>query len=206
MTTTTFLAARDTDGFNKWESGQALGTSLIFQVMAGKDMTTTKTWEYVKEAFQRTVEDDAASLDYSILAYALTLPTEGTLTELVDQGVDVDPLAIHDSRGAVKKALALEFQDALQNRYDALTELMATTSADGEFKVDATAIGSRRLRNVCLEYLCSIRSTPEQQTIAAALAKNRSSVSAFTSAFTSTFSSVGGVIGVNDSLLVIVMP
>jgi len=162
-----FLAARDTDGFNKWEAGQALMKSLIFQVMDGNPLEEAETWNYVKEAFQRTI-GDAESQDYSILAYALTLPSEGTLTELVEADV-VDPLAIHTSRGAIKKSLAREFESLLTERYDALTAAM---DADGgEFKVDATAIGSRKLRNVCLEYLCSIRSNPEEEAAAATLAQ-----------------------------------
>jgi aminopeptidase N len=158
-----FLAARDTDGFNKWESGQVLFTNLIFQVMDGKEMGSTKTWDFVKEAFGRTLTNYDSS-DYSILAYALTLPTESTLAELVEV---VDPIAIHKSRGSVKKALAREFRDDLVKRYEALSESMSS----GEFKVDAESIGSRRLRNVCLDYLCSIRETPEEQKAAAALAK-----------------------------------
>jgi aminopeptidase N len=157
-----FLAARDTDGFNKWEAGQVLFTNLIFQSMDGMDKSLTKTWDYVKEAFQRTL-NNYDSPDYSILAYALTLPTEATLAELVEI---VDPIAIHKSRGAVKKSLAREFQNDLMKRYEALTDTMSS----GEFKVDAESIGSRRLRNVCLDYLCSIRETPEEQMAAADLA------------------------------------
>jgi len=160
-----FLAARDTDGFNKWEAGQALMTSLVFQVMDGKALETTETWSYVREAFKRTLASD--SKDHSILAYALTLPSEGTLTELIEG--DVDPLAIHASRGAVKKALAREFSDALSKRYASLTESMAEA---GEFRVDAASIGNRKLRNVCIDYLCSIRSGPEEELAAAELAKN----------------------------------
>jgi aminopeptidase N len=160
-----FLAARDTDGFNKWESGQALLKSLVFQVMDGTSLEDTKTWGYVKEAFQRTLTD-YDSEDYSILAYALTLPSEGTLIELVDEG-SVDPLAIHKSRGMLKKALANEFGTYLKKRYESLTEAMAGS----DFKVDAESIGSRRLRNVCLDYLCSLRSNPEEEASAAELAK-----------------------------------
>lgn len=158
-----FLAARDTDGFNKWEAGQVLFTNLIFQVMDGKDKTTSKTWEYVKEAFGRTL-NDFNSKDYSIVAYALNLPSEGTLAELVKV---VDPIAIHKSRGDVKKSLAREFQDDLMKRYKALADTMSS----GEFKVDAESIGQRRLRNICLDFLCSIRETPEEQKAAATLAK-----------------------------------
>jgi len=160
-----FLAAYDTDGFNKWESGQALMKSLVFQMMDGTPLEETVTWSYVKEAFERTLTD-YDSEDYSILAYALTLPTEGTLIELVESGT-VDPIAIHSSRGALKKALAKEFETALRERYDSLSKSMS----GGDFEVDATSIGARRLRNVCLQYLSSIKDTPEEQASAAELAK-----------------------------------
>jgi aminopeptidase N len=42
--------------------------------------------------------------------------------------------------------------------------------AETEFKVDAEAIGRRRLRNTLLEYLCSIRETDQEQIAAAELA------------------------------------
>jgi aminopeptidase N len=155
-----FLAARDTDGFNKWEAGQKLFTNLIFQAQDGE--MTEKTYDYAKEAFGRTL-NDKDSKDYSIIAYALILPSEGTLAELVDI---VDPIAIHKARGQAKKRLAREFQKEFQERYDELTLAM-----DGvEFKVDAESIGARRLRNVCLDYLCSIRESPEEQQHAADLA------------------------------------
>jgi len=165
--TLAYLAAHDTDGFNKWESGQALGTSLIFQVMDGKedDMTKTKTWTYVKEAFQRSLEN-YDSEDYSILAYELSLPTQGALTELISG--DVDPLAIHTTRGTVKKSLAREFQSQIKKRYDSLTADI--DAGDGEFKVDSTSIGRRRLRNVCLSYLCSL--SGDDNSVAYSLAKN----------------------------------
>ena len=154
-----FLAARDTDGFNKWEAGQKLFTSLIFEAQDGE--ITNQTYGYAKEAFERTI--DSKGNDYSIIAYALMLPSEGTLAELVDV---VDPLAIHKARGQIKKRLAREFQSLLQQKYEELTAAMDGT----DFKVNAESIGARRLRNVCLDYLCSIRETPEEQTAAANLA------------------------------------
>jgi aminopeptidase N len=157
-----FLAARDTDGFSRWESGQKLYTSLIFQTLDDKASETTT--EYVYEAFGRTLADKETS-DFSIQAYTLILPSESTLAEEMDV---VDPLGLHEARGKIKKALARKFQADLLERYNELTALM-----DGEeFKVDATAIGRRRLRNVFLEYLCSIKETEEEQTAAATLATN----------------------------------
>lgn len=156
-----FLAAYDTDGFNKWEAGQKLYTSLIFQNMDGTE--SAETLDYVNEAFGRTLEDTSTS-DYSIKAYALTLPTEATLAEQVDV---VDPVAIRKARGTVKKGIARKFQNEIKKQYDDITE---DIEAEGEFKVDATSVGRRRLRNVLLDYLCSIKETPEEQKAAAELA------------------------------------
>lgn len=157
-----FLAARDTDGFNKWEAGQVLYTDAIFQNM--RDEVSDKTLDYVYEAFGRTLADEETT-DYSIQAYALTLPSESTLAEEVDV---VDPIAIHKARGAVKKGIARKFQAEIKAKYDALTAAMEAEG--GEFKVDATSVGRRRLRNVLLDYLCSIKETPEEQKAAAELA------------------------------------
>jgi aminopeptidase N len=159
-----FLAARDTDGFNRWDAGQKLFTSLIFQKFNGEQ--SDQTLAYVEEAFGRLLVDQEVS-DYSIKAYALTLPSEGTLVEDMDV---VDPIGLHAAHGAIKKGLARKFQVELQARYDELTSAMEAEG--GTLKVDATSIGKRRLRNVLLEYLCSIKDTEEEEIAAAALADN----------------------------------
>jgi len=160
-----FLAARDTDGFNRWEAGQVLYTDAIFQNM--RDEVSETTLGYVHEAFSRTLGGEETT-DYSIQAYALTLPSESTLAEEVDV---VDPIAIHKSRGAVKKGIARKLYSEIKAKYDVLTEAMEAEG--GEFKVDATSIGRRRLRNVLLDYLCSVKETAEEQKAAAKLAWNQ---------------------------------
>jgi aminopeptidase N len=156
-----FLAARDTDGFNRWEAGQRLYSSLIFQTLKGEQSETSL--KYVYEAFSRTLLEESPP-DLSIQAYALMLPTESTLAEEMEV---IDPIGISKARGEVKKAIARKFEGDLRNLYDKLTDAMAK---DTEFKVDATSIGRRRLRNVLLDYLCSIRDTEEEQVAAADLA------------------------------------
>ncbi len=158
-----FLAARDTDGFNRWEAGQRLFTSLVFQELDGA-MTETTT-DYVFEAFKRTLAD--TNMDSSIKAYALTLPSESTLAEELS-GSAVDPVAIHKSRGAVRKAIARKFQSELQAAYESLSKEMEGK----DFKVDAEAVGQRRLRNTILGYLTVIKETAEEQKTAAELAVN----------------------------------
>jgi aminopeptidase N len=157
-----FLAARDTDGFNRWEAGQRLYTSLCFQKLDGEMSDTTLN--YVYDAFERTLAD--SDMDYSIKAYALTLPSEGTLAEEMS-GAEVDPVALHKARGAVRVAIARKFQKELLSVYNDLTEAM---SADKEFKVDAESVGRRRIRNTIMSYLTTIKETPEEQKVAAELA------------------------------------
>lgn len=158
-----FLAARDTDEFNRWEAGQVLYTNLIFQTMKGEQSETTL--EYAMQAFGRSLTSKDVS-DLSIQAYTLILPSESTLAE--DMEV-VDPIGIHKARGTVKKAIARRFEKEIRGMYDEMTAAMAS---DTEFKVDAQAIGRRRLRNVLLEYVCSIRETEAEQKAAASLAMN----------------------------------
>jgi aminopeptidase N len=155
-----FLAARDTDSFNRWESGQILYTSLIFQTLQGKSSETTRS--FVEEAFGRLLTE--TSLDYSIQAYSLTLPSESTLAEDMDV---VDPIGLHKARGAVKTGLARRFRAEILARYK---ELTASLAKEPDFKVDAHSIGRRRLRNVLLEYLCSIRESDDEEKLATELA------------------------------------
>lgn len=158
-----FLAARDTDGFNKWEAGQKLYTSLIFQTMADKQ--SEKTLDYVFEAFGRTLGAKDVT-DFSSQAYALMLPSEATLAEEMEI---VDPIGIHKAHGSIKKAISRKFMSELSQRYQ---ELTVETEVEHELKIDAYNIGKRRLRNVLLDYLCSIRETEEEEVAAAALAMN----------------------------------
>ena len=64
------------------------------------------------------------------------------MAELVGGDGDVIPLAIHATRGSIKKALAREFKDTLTESYTSLTEEKA---AVGEVKVDAASIRSHKL-------------------------------------------------------------
>jgi aminopeptidase N len=159
-----FLAAHDTDGFNKWESGQKLFTSFIFQIMREEDNHLRQTEAFVYEAFGRTLADETIT-DYSIKAYSLTLPTESGLFEELEV---VDPIAVRNARKEVKKRIARKFLEEIRTAYDSLTAAME----GDEFKVDAESRGRRAFRNVLLDYLCSISETEEEQRAAASLALN----------------------------------
>lgn len=146
--TTTFLAANDTDGFNRWEATQKVYTAAVEATMTKKIDVDHKS---VFTVFGRILEEANAgtSTDYSLRAFAMTIPSEGTLAE--NQEV-VDPVAIREARGAVKKALAERFREPLRALYDRLTSDMTNLA----FSVDAENVGRRRLRNTALGYLCAL--------------------------------------------------
>jgi len=160
-----FLAANDSDGYNRWESGQKLYTSLIFQTMRGVQ-SESKTIEHVFKAFQRTLALETD--DYSIQAYGLIMPTESSMAEELDI---VDPVALHKARGDVKKMIARKFHSSIRAKYNELTTAMKISGE--EIKLDATSIGQRRLRNVLLDYLCSLKETAEEREIASKLAMDQ---------------------------------
>jgi aminopeptidase N len=155
-----FLAASDTDGFNRWEASQKLFSNLCFQEY--KDKMSDATLGYVFEAFEGTLNDK--NMDFSIKAYAMTLPSESTLSEEIEE---LDPVALRKARGAVKKAIAKKFQNEFLEAYKELTTAM---DADTDFKVDAVSIGRRRLRNTILGYITAIKETEEEQIAAAKIA------------------------------------
>lgn len=161
-----FLAANDTDGFNRWEAGQKLGQNLIFQTMKG-EKSDSRAEEYVLEAFEKTLALE--SDDYAIQSYLLTLPSEATLSEELSV---VDPVALHKARGDVRKLIARKFYSEIKAKYDELTAAMQVSSED-ELKLDATSMGQRALRNVLLGYLCVVKDTPEEREIASQIAMDQ---------------------------------
>jgi aminopeptidase N len=137
-----FLAAHDSDPFNRWEAGQRLASRLLLRLIAAAQAGAPMT---VEESFLRACEQTLAdpTLDAALIAEALSLPSESYLAELVDE-IDVD--AIHAAREFMRKAMA----EALERRLAGTYRSHAHAPADG---YDAAAAGRRRLRDVCLASL-----------------------------------------------------
>ncbi|MGH8502467.1 MAG: aminopeptidase N [Gammaproteobacteria bacterium] len=138
-----FLAAHDSDPFNRWEAGQRLATrlslSLIEDYHAGKPLTLDPA---LIQAFERTLAD--AALDEGLIAEALTLPGEGYLAEQVAE-IDVD--AIHAARQFMRKAIATALESQLAKTY------RARAASPDDYTYNAAAAARRGLRDLCLDYL-----------------------------------------------------
>ena len=137
-----FLMAHDNDDFNRWEAGQQLAVrvmlGLVGELQAGNAPALD---EALATAFGKTLEN--TQLRPALVAETLTLPAEDYVAEFMPV---VDPQAIHDARQFLRRALADRYREPLVDRYHALAE-------SGEHSLDAEAMGRRRLRNLCLDYL-----------------------------------------------------
>jgi aminopeptidase N len=144
-----FLAAYDTDPFNRWEATQRLGAEAVLARYDADPESPCELSAGFTDAFRRNLTDTETT-DLALLAYALTLPLESALMETMSP--PVDPIRLHAAHGAVRKALATEFKESLQDRYASLSP------AEGEeLVIDSANAGKRQLRNVCLSYLATAR-------------------------------------------------
>jgi hypothetical protein len=91
--------------------------------------------------------DKQSTVDRSLLAYALSLPEE--LTLLGEMPV-MRPVALHDAREHVRRALAQALGPELEAVYAALDVAVPYEATPQE-------IGRRRLKNVCLSYLSTAK-------------------------------------------------
>jgi aminopeptidase N len=136
-----FLLAHDTDPFNKWESGQSLAReTLVAMVLDGAGADPA-----FLDAMHRMAIDDA--LDPAFRALALALPSEDDLAQAIfERGTPPDPVAIHDARRDLSRALA--------DRMGAdLDRLYAAMAVPGAYSPDAAAAGKRALRAAALALL-----------------------------------------------------
>lgn len=142
------LMSRDDDGFVRWDSAQQLATQVIreveTQLQAGLEGEVDPL---LSQACGNLLQDTA--LDPAMVAEMLTLPGENYLAELASHegGADVD--SIHTARELVLRTVAHACEPQLQETYVRLAETAPYTPS-------AEQIAARSLRNVCLDYLCSI--------------------------------------------------
>ena len=140
-----FLFAHDPDFFNRWDAGQQLATQAILERVAQGDQQSITP--LLINAFGKVSRLEWPDLSY--FALLLTLPSEDYVGGFLDT---INPIAIHQSRQAVKKAIA----EALAAEWKGLYQ---QHHRDDFLLFDAAAIGRRRLKNVCLDYL-SVIDTP----------------------------------------------
>ena len=135
------LAAHDDDPFARWDAVQRLGVDCIRALAADAASPPGGTLEHV---FAACLSD--REIDPFFASQLLTLPDEPVLSE----GLAVIPLDAHQmARQRLRREIAGNLEARLWARYAELGDEMT-----GGF--DPVAIGRRKLRNICLEWLSAL--------------------------------------------------
>jgi aminopeptidase N len=137
-----FLAAYDSDPFNRWQSVQVLALGIL---LADVHQTRAEaTREDLIAAMAEILND--ARLEPAFIAQALSLPGEADVAREV--GSDIDPDAIFQARLALRSAIGQSLAGTLEEAYARMTD-------DGPYSPDAASTGRRSLKNTCLDLLAA---------------------------------------------------
>jgi aminopeptidase N len=138
-----FLAAHDSDAFNRWQALQTAATRLLIgnvaALHAGK---APRSDEGLLAALAAILGN--SKLEPAFIALALVPPGEGDIAREI--GHDIDPDAIHSARNALRKEIGEKLGTALTKTYERL-------AVPGPYSPDAASAGKRSLRNIALDLL-----------------------------------------------------
>jgi aminopeptidase N len=130
-----FLAARDTDPFNRWEAAQQLALATLIASLEGRDES-----DVLVAAWGRALND--ASLDSAFRELLLTLPGEGVIAEQLPV---VDPEALR----AHRVGLSMRLGHALAADW---ADTHARLAPEGAWRPEPAQSGRRALRNLALGF------------------------------------------------------
>jgi aminopeptidase N len=138
-----FLAAHDSDPFNRWQAVQTLATHLLIaNVAALRGGQSPRNDPGLLAALAAILADER--LEPAFVAQALTPPGESDIAREI--GRDIDPDAIFAARLSLRRAVGTHLAGALAAHYQRL-------AGSGPYAPDADGAGRRALRNVCLDLL-----------------------------------------------------
>jgi aminopeptidase N len=152
-----FLIANDSDLFNRWQAAQDYATRVLIEAVAARRKKERKAQPRgFIDALGVTLSDAGLEPDYR--AQFLVLPSEADLARIIAH--NVDPLAIHQAREALYKAIGTRL-------HTAFLEVYREMEVRAPYSPEPGQAGRRNLRNVALGYLTS-RGRPEDIARAAA--------------------------------------
>jgi aminopeptidase N len=145
-----FLAAHDSDPFNRWQAVQTLATTLLIgNVAALRARSAPHQDDGLMAALAAVLADPA--LEPAFVAQTLTLPGETDIAR--DIGSDVDPDAILAARSSLRREVGARLADALHETYRRL-------ASRESYSPDAASAGRRALKNVCLDLMAATGAAP----------------------------------------------
>ncbi len=140
-----FLAARDSDPFNRWQALQTISMRLLIDnVQRLRRGEAPRSDEQLMVALAAMLED--AGLEPAFVALALVPPGDGDVAREI--GRDIDPDAIHRARKTLRVEIGTRLEPALSTLYERMT-------VPGGYSPDAKSAGRRALRNVSLDLMAA---------------------------------------------------
>jgi aminopeptidase N len=138
-----FLAAHDSDPFNRWQAVQTLAMILLkANVAALRSGAPVREDDGLMAALGAILND--AKLEPAFIALTLAPPSEADIAREI--GSDVDPDAVFGARRRLRAAIGTRHGAALADTYQRMI-------APGPYRPDAQGTGRRALKNACLDFL-----------------------------------------------------
>jgi aminopeptidase N len=155
-----FLAAHDSDPFNRWQAVQTLAMILLkANVTLLRGGGLAREDDGLMAALGATLND--AKLEPAYIALTLSPPSEADIAR--ELGGDVDPDAVFAARRKLRAAIGARHGTALAETYQRML-------TPGPYRPDAQSAGRRALKNICLDLLAT---TETSQAIECAFAQYR---------------------------------
>jgi len=146
-----FLAAHDSDPFNRWQALQTISARLLIEnVEASRAGRAMRIDNRLMVALANILNDSA--LEPAFVALVLVPPGEADIAR--DIGRDVDPDAIFRARSALRAAIGGRLAPQLSALYSRLYTA-------GGYSPDARSAGRRALRNVALDLMAATGKSAE---------------------------------------------
>lgn len=140
-----FLAAHDSDPFNRWQAVQSIANALLTDnVAAIRAGQTPRDDEGLIAALAAVLADP--TLEPAFAALMLAMPSEADIAR--DIGRDVDPDAIFAARARLRTTIGARLGPALRETYRRMQD-------EGRYSPDAASAGRRALKNICLDLLAA---------------------------------------------------
>jgi len=140
-----YLAAKDSDPFNRWQALQTISMRLLIDnVSAIRAGHNPQSNDKLMHALSAILTDEA--LEPAFVALALVPPGEGDIAREIGQ--DIDPQAIFQARSKLRVDIGERLRTALEGIYRHMT-------VPGHYSPDARSAGRRSLRNVALDLLAA---------------------------------------------------
>ncbi|HET7847861.1 MAG TPA: aminopeptidase N [Pseudolabrys sp.] len=140
-----FLAARDSDPFNRWQALQSIALRVLIENAAAlRAGQAAKSDDRLIAALAAILAD--GTLEPAFIALALMPPGEADLAR--EMGRDIDPDSIHKAREHLRAAIGHALRDRLAATYDRM-------ASRDPYSPDAASAGRRSLRNVALDLLAA---------------------------------------------------